>query len=102
MTELQRKVIDVVRRIPTGKVMSYGQVARAIGVPRGAQMVGWVLKSLGEDCSCPWWRVTNNEGKISIKGNSSHGPLEQRRLLMQEGVAFTEFGFEIERYRWDN
>ncbi len=100
MTELQRKVIEVVRKIPTGKVMSYGQVARVIGMPRGARQVGWVLRSMGEASECPWWRVVNNEGRITIKGNKHHGPLEQRRRLVAEGVLVSDqFSFDIEAYR---
>ena len=53
------------QHIPYGRVVSYGQVAAYVGVPRGARQVGWTLRRL-EDIDIPWWRVINNEGRISI------------------------------------
>ena len=101
MTELQKRVITFVRTIPKGKVVSYGQVAVYVGIPRGARQVGWILRGLEGAEEHPWWRVINNEGRITIKGNKHHGPLEQRNRLAAEGVVVSDhFTIAIEKYRF--
>ena len=81
--------------------MSYGQVAAALGSPRAARQVGWVLHSLDGDDSVPWWRVVNGEGRISIKGNFYSTPIVQKELLVKEGVAVDEnYHLDIEKYRY--
>ena len=69
LSNFTQKVIEVVQSIPLGKVVSYGQVAVYIGVPRAARQVGWTLRGIEESVSLPWWRVINNKGRISIEGN---------------------------------
>lgn len=92
------KVYIVVRRIPFGKVMSYGQIALFLDKPRSARGVGWVLSRISDSDMVPWWRVVNNEGRISIKGRYSAE--EQRQLLREEGIEVSEdFTFDIEKYR---
>lgn len=96
-----QKVIQVVQAIPRGKVVSYGQVAVYMGVPRAAQQVGWTLHSLNENVSLPWWRVINNAGRISIRGNKHSDKVLQKKLLEQEGVAVNEdYNLDIDKYRF--
>lgn len=100
MSKFKEAVIDVVRKIPEGKVVSYGQVALYIGAPRAARQVGWILNSLEEREPVPWWRVVNNEGRISIKG-SKYSADEQRELLIREGIEVKgDLTFDIERFRF--
>lgn len=83
-----------------GKVVSYGQVALYIGAPRAARQVGWMLNLTKERDMVPWWRVINNEGRISIK-SLKYSAEEQRQLLIQEGVKVAEdFTLDIEKYRF--
>lgn len=90
----------VVTQIPLGKVVSYGQVAAYVGVPRAARGVGWILRQ-AQDKLLPWWRVINNQGRISIKGNMWHDAVNQRELLRSEGVVVAEdFTLEIEKFRF--
>lgn len=92
-------VIKAVSLVPKGRVVSYGQIALYVGIPRAARQVGWILSRI-TDVSIPWWRVVNNKGRISIKG-SVYSASEQRRLLIEEGVDIKEdFTFEIEKYRF--
>ena len=101
MTELQKRVVSFVRKIPKGKVASYGQVAAMVGFPRGARQVGWILRGLEGKAEHPWWRVINNLGRITIKGNKHHGPLEQRARLAAEGIDVSlDLKIDIERYRY--
>ena len=96
-----QKVIQVIQSIPRGKVVSYGQVAAYIGIPRAARQVGWILRSLEDGVSMPWWRVVNNTGRISIEGNLHNDKELQKKLLQQEGVAVNEdYILNIEKYRF--
>lgn len=101
MSTFKEKVIKVVRMIPQGKVMSYGQVAAYIGVPRAARQVGWTLRSIESSVDLPWWRVINNSGRISIDGNLYNDKHVQRKLLSAEGVTILEnFTLDIDQYRF--
>src|SRR3972149_4106988 len=99
MSAFSQAVVAVVRSIPRGKVVSYGQVALMAGKPGAAREVGWVLRRL-ESVDMPWWRVINNQGRISIKGNIYHDAKSQRQLLRQDGVEVGEdFSVEIAKFR---
>jgi methylated-DNA-protein-cysteine methyltransferase-like protein len=99
MSKFTQRVIDVVSKIPRGRVVSYGQVAMYVGVPRAARQVGWILNRM-TDVSMPWWRVINNKGRISIKG-SQYSADEQRRLLLKEGIDVKDdLTLDMEKYRF--
>ena len=104
-SKFAQAVVRVVKAVPMGKVVSYGQVAVYVGVPRGARAVGWVLR-IGAlvrsvDMNVPWWRVVNNTGRISIKDNWEHDAIEQRERLIGEGVEVAEnYVLDMLRYRF--
>ena len=101
MTEFQRKVYEIVRTIPHGRVVNYGGVAALLGQPRAARGVGAALASIDEDLEIPWWRVVNRNGEISIAHHSLSRPL-QRVLLEREGVEFNAQGrIDWDRFGWD-
>lgn len=79
MTEFESRVDRVLRAIPVGTVMSYGEVAAEAGRPGAARAVGRILaRSHGE---YPWWRVVNASGRLLPGGED-----EQERRLRAEGV----------------
>ena len=90
-------VYEMVRRIPRGRVMTYGQVARRLGVPRGARAVGWALRALrgAQRPPVPWHRVLGSGGRISPRDGA--GMLEQRRRLLAEGVRFKGAAVDLGR-----
>src|SRR5262245_17036149 len=93
-------VYELVKRIPRGKVSTYGRIAQLTPVPRGARGVGWALAGLSPDQAqiVPWWRVINAAGRISNEFNAAL----QRELLEAEGVAFDDRGYvDRKRYLWD-
>ena len=93
-------VYEVVKRIPRGKVSTYGRIARLSPVPRGARGVGWALAGLGPERGreVPWWRVINAAGRISNEFNA----VLQREMLEAEGVRFDERGYvDLERFLWE-
>ncbi len=100
MSKFTSQVIKVVQAIPEGKVVSYGQVALYVGVPRAARQVGQILRTTNAPHH-PWWRVVNNAGLLSIKGNFHHDRQEQKRLLEEEGIIVSQdFTLDIDRYRF--
>lgn len=89
-----------VRRIPAGRVSTYGDVATFLGHPRRARQVGWALAALPPDTDVPWQRVINRLGEISLRGEVER-PLEQRRRLEEEGVMFDAADrCDLPRLRW--
>ncbi len=100
MSKFTNRIIKIVRKVPYGKVVSYGQVSLMAGVPRAALQVGWVLHLSGEDGKTPWWRVINNAGRISTKC-LEHTADHQQKLLEKEGVEVRRsLKIDIEKYRW--
>ncbi len=91
MTEFAKRVYEVVRSIPKGRVMSYGQVARMAGNPRGARAVGFVLHRNPEPGVIPCHRVVFRDGS-TCTGYAFGGPEVQRELLREEGVQLLEDG----------
>ena len=105
MGDYANRVFAVVRRIPRGKVATYGQVARLIGAPRTARYVGYALHANpepGTDPGCiPCHRVVFKDGRMAT-GFAFGGPDEQRGMLAAEGVAFDEEGRVLmEEFQWD-
>ena len=95
--DFSRRVISVIRRIPYGRVLSYGDVAALAGAPRAARGVGHVLRHLPESSDVPWWRVLNARGEISL---TSFPGRMQRLLLEQEGVRFRGSAVDMRTHRW--
>ena len=96
----KERVIDAVKKIPKGKVMSYGQVAAAAGKPNGAREVGRILSSIDvKPNRIPWWRVLNNKGVISIKGNWTATKELQKKLLEKDGIIVSDdYKLDIKEY----
>ncbi len=101
MSQFKERVIKVIRMIPTGKVMSYGQVALYVGVPRAARQVGWIMRSVETKVDMPWWRVLNNAGRLTIKGNIYNDQPLQKKLLEPEGIVISDdYELDIKKYRF--
>ena len=93
-------VYEVVKQIPKGKVLTYGDVARAIGAPRCARQVGWALHSNPEPGVIPCHRVVFGDGHLT-EGFAFGGKEVQKALLEAEGVQFEKDIIDLEKYRWD-
>lgn len=94
------QVYTAVRKIPHGKVATYGQIALMLGWANGARTVGWALRALASTPTpqkIPWYRVVNAQGRISLR----EGENIQRALLEAEGVIFDENqNLDLKVYRW--
>lgn len=94
------RVYAVVRRIPRGRVATYGQVARLAGLANQARQVGYALHALPWEGLAPWHRVVNARGAISLPP-AGGADLTQRMRLEKEGVRFDARGrVDLERYGW--
>jgi methylated-DNA-protein-cysteine methyltransferase-like protein len=81
------RIYAVVRRIPRGRVATYGDVAALAGMPGRAREVGYALHALEAATDVPWQRVINARGEVSARGDPAAARM-QRALLEREGVVF--------------
>lgn len=94
------RIYAVVRRIPRGRVATYGQVAELAGVPGHARQVGYALHALPSATALPWHRVINAAGGVSLR-SSPGAELTQRQLLEDEGIEFDLRGrVRLAKVRW--
>ncbi|MFN7988616.1 MAG: MGMT family protein [Thermoanaerobaculia bacterium] len=94
-------IYAVVRRIPRGRVATYGQVASLAGLPRHARLVGYALHALPDRSDVPWHRVVNAQGRTSPRSDGMGHDQLQRLMLRREGVRFSLQGvLSLDRYRW--
>jgi methylated-DNA-protein-cysteine methyltransferase related protein len=92
----------IIRRIPRGRVATYGQVARLAGRPQHARQVGYALYALPAGSLLPWHRVINAAGRLSVGRVVPGGDLRQRFLLEREGVVFGGDGrIALARFAWN-
>jgi methylated-DNA-protein-cysteine methyltransferase-like protein len=99
VTPFTEKVIDIIRNIPEGRVMTYGQIAGLAGSPRAARQVVRILHSMSKKHRLPWHRVINAKGQIALKNDESYN--EQIITLRIEGVEVGLNGIiDLEKYRW--
>ncbi|MDX2218556.1 MAG: MGMT family protein [Burkholderiales bacterium] len=100
-SDLYQSFYAIIRKIPRGKVATYGQIAALAGHPRHARHVGFALSSLPAGSKVPWHRVVNSQGQISRRGLEGNDEW-QRVLLEEEGVEFSAEGrIALKRFRWE-
>jgi methylated-DNA-protein-cysteine methyltransferase related protein len=93
-------IYSVVRRIPRGRVATYGQIATLAGLTGHARQVGYALNALQDGSVVPWHRVVNAAGRISARATPG-GELVQQILLEKEGVRLDARGrIPLDRLRW--
>jgi len=93
------RTIDIIKRIPKGKVATYGQIAAFAGNYRAARQVAYVLHSSSRKENLPWHRVVNSKGSISLK--SSSGYEVQKKFLKKEGIIFKKDDcIDLKRFLW--
>lgn len=99
VASLKGQVYALVRACPVGKVTTYGWIGKALGYPRGARMIGWIMNESPE--GVPAQRVINSKGELS--GSWAFGQRgRMRKLLEAEGIVFSEDErVDLKRYGWD-
>jgi len=92
---------DVARRVPAGRVTTYGTVAREAGLPGRARQVGYAMAALPDDHDVPWHRVVNARGEVSARRGGSAFEQIQRAMLEAEGVVFDDRGrIDLDGFGW--
>lgn len=92
-----KNVWKVVSEIPSGHVLTYGEVARLAGMPRMARRVSQALRRAPRGVRLPWHRVINAQGKISFP-KDSNGWQKQKNLLEEEGVVFVNGRIDLDHF----
>ena len=96
----RERIYDVVRRIPRGRVATYGQVAILAGLRGHARQVGYAMAALPNQSDVPWHRVINAKGYCSARATPG-GDERQRKLLERERIRFDDNGrVSLAKYRW--
>jgi len=100
VNDVWKKIYSTVRRVPRGRVATYGQIAEVAGLRGHARQVGYALNALPTGSSVPWHRIINAQGKVSPRADPAYVTIQQK-LLEAEGV---EIGvgdrISLARYRW--
>lgn len=95
-----QRIYAVVRRIPRGRVATYGQIAALAGMPRHARQVGYALAHAPDNVELPWQRVVNGQGRVSLRSRPGSDDFQQV-LLEAEGVEFGLGGrVSLKKYQW--
>jgi len=98
MDQFLAQIFVVIHQIPSGKVSTYGDIAKMAGYPGYARHVGKALSNLPEGSKLPWFRVINSAGKISLKDDRFD---RQAEHLKKEGIKVSETGkINLKKYRW--
>ena len=96
-----QRIYAAVRRIPRGRVSTYGAIARVAGLAGQARQVGYALSALPAGTSVPWHRVTNAQGRLSLERSASGAGITQRHRLVREGVVVDASGrVSLEKFGW--
>ncbi|MCX8058109.1 MAG: MGMT family protein [Spirochaetes bacterium] len=97
MQKITQRIIDILKSVPYGKVISYGQVAELAGLKNGARQVVRILHIYSEKLNLPWHRVISKDGFIVIK--NPYGNALQKILLQQEGIEIDQDGkIDLKKY----
>jgi methylated-DNA-protein-cysteine methyltransferase-like protein len=95
------RIYAVVRRVPRGKVATYGQIAEIAGLGGHARQVGYAMAAIPKSSAVPWHRVINAQGRVSMRSAGAGSTIIQQQLLEREGVAFDGGGrVSLTRFRW--
>lgn len=99
-TRFSDRVFLIVGQIPEGSVTTYGDIARALGNPRGARQVGWAIAAAPSELDLPFHRVVNREGFLSGGWAFGHPDVMKQRLIA-DGVPFRdEYEVDLEQCHW--
>ena len=100
-SSIYEKVYDLVRKIPAGKVATYGQIAELLGLGKRARQIGYALHRVDPESDIPWHRVVNAKGQISRSPHRYGSDDLQRVLLEREQIMFdAREQIDLKRFRW--
>jgi len=95
-----KRVIEIIQKIPAGKIATYGQIATLAGNNKAARQISRILHSSSDKYDLPWHRVINSQGKISMR--SGDGLEMQKAMLESEGIQVINGRIYLKKYQWRN
>ncbi|MBL7665242.1 MAG: MGMT family protein [Bacteriovoracaceae bacterium] len=99
-TDFTKNVIRLIKRIPKGKVATYGQLAKLAGKPQGSRGVAWILHSSSHTQALPWHRVVNSKGCISFPAETESF-IKQKARLERERIKFdNKDKISLKKFQW--
>jgi len=98
MKPFSESVIRIIQQIPPGQVMTYGQIAKLAGSPRGARQVVRILHSMSKKYNLPWFRVINSKGEIAITDEETRAA--QVIFLEDEGIEVVNGIINLKKYQY--
>lgn len=93
------ELYDMVRRVPTGSCVAYGELGRALSTPVSGYLVGRWMAACPPDV--PWWRVVAKSGELPVNKRDPELAREQAERLFAEGVRVTEGRVDMASYAWE-
>lgn len=96
---LNEKIYELVRQIPIGKVTTFGEIAKVIGIKSSARYVGWALNASKLSENIPAHRVVNRNGELTGKMHFPT-PTYMKEMLVSEGVTFIEDRVNMKKHLW--
>lgn len=98
MKPFTENVIRIITQIPPGQVMTYGQISKLAGSPRGARQVVRILHSMSKKYNLPWFRVINSKGEIAIADGETRAA--QAIYLQDEGIEVINGIIDLKKYQY--
>jgi methylated-DNA-protein-cysteine methyltransferase-like protein len=96
----RERIYAQVRKVPRGRVATYGQIASLAGLDGQARQVGYAMAALPSSSAVPWHRVINAQGRVSMRSEGLGGSIIQQQLLEREGVVFDGGRVALARFGW--
>jgi len=100
ISEFSKHVIEIIKKIPAGKVATYGQIATLAGNNKAARQISRLLHSSSGKYKLPWHRVINSQGRISLR--IGDGFEMQRAMLENEGIQVIKDKINLKKFQWEN
>lgn len=100
ITDFSKRVIEIILKIPVGKVATYGQIAILAGNNKAARQISRILHSSTEKYDLPWHRVINSQGGISLR--TGDGFEMQKAILESEGIQMIKGRIDLAKFQWEN
>ena len=97
---MKQQVYEYLRRIPKGKVVTYGQIARALGHARAARAIGNIRHNNPDPDRYPCFRVVNVKGQLAVNFGAEGGIETQKKRLEADGIEVTDYRVDLNRYQW--
>ncbi|MBT4332600.1 MAG: MGMT family protein [Candidatus Cloacimonetes bacterium] len=99
VTDFSKRVIEIILKVPVGKVATYGQIAQLAGNSKATRQISRILHSSSAKYDLPWHRVINSQGRISMR--SGDGFEMQKAILESEGVEVNNDRISLKKHQWE-